>query len=267
MSNRTEKKQTTKISPDLLPVTLSGKTAGTIGYFNVWIGIGIIIATFAVGGEAAYYCNLKQIAFAAIFGTFVLGCFFCISSDIGTEHGLSFPVYVTAILGKRGTMLPNALRTIMPYWMGVCICGLIGAVIQPWVLVDHIGIFLTITGSLWSTMYGMTIVDFFITRKRKINVPDLYKDDGGQYAYAKGFNPAGFISFLIGLGACMLMSSIAFIAGSVVSGVSYYILMKCWILKKYPQKELGADKEKYTGISHGREWVYNEDTNSVDSSI
>ena len=57
MSNRTEKKQTTKISPDLLPVTLSGKTAGTIGYFNVWIGIGIIIATFAVGGEAAYYCN------------------------------------------------------------------------------------------------------------------------------------------------------------------------------------------------------------------
>ena len=446
-----------------------------------------------MGGEAAYYCNLKQIAFAAIFGTFVLGCFFCISSDIGTEHGLSFPVYVTAILGKRGTMLPNALRTIygpiwfgvqsyfgatainqivviftgydnwklwfvifvivqvvntacgfgamekvaniaaptiiligiymvvrllnlagangidawnsvytsdagaqiavgdasallyvmmlgpndwadnacevetwsryvktdkgeknllkrnkraipgylialplasgfmiflgalssfvtgnynpieaisavtsnpivlalllvmivlaqwstnavcnlmpsgvcivalfrskMPYWMGVCICGLIGAVIQPWVLVDHIGIFLTITGSLWSTMYGMTIVDFFIIRKRKINVPDLYKDDGGQYAYAKGFNPAGFISFLIGLGACMLMSSIAFIAGSVVSGVSYYILMKCWILKKYPQKELGADKEKYTGISHGREWVYNEDTNSVDSSI
>lgn len=53
-----------KISPDLLPVTLSGKTSGTLGYFNVWIGIGIIIATFAVGGEAAYYCNLKQIAFA-----------------------------------------------------------------------------------------------------------------------------------------------------------------------------------------------------------
>lgn len=491
MSNRSEEKQV-KISPDLLPVTLSGKTAGTIGYFNVWIGIGIIIATFAVGGEAAYYCNLTQIALAAVFGTFVLGCFFCVSSDIGTEHGLSFPVYVSAILGKRGTMLPNALRTIygpiwfgvqsyfgatainqivviftgydnwklwfiifvavqiintacgfgameklanvaaptiiligiymvirlldlagangidawnsvytsdgaqlavgdasavlyvmmlglnywadnacevetwsrfvktdkgeknllkrnkraipgylialplasgfmiflgalstfvtgnynpieaisavtsnpivlalllvmivmaqwstnavcnlmpsgvciialfrskMPYWMGVCICGVLGAVIQPWVLVDHIGIFLTITGSLWSTMYGMTIVDFFIIRKRKINVPDLYKADGGQYAYANGFNPAGFISFFIGLIACRFLSSIAFIAGCVVSGVCYYILMKAWILKKYPQSELGADKEKYTGISHGREWVYNEDTNSVESSI
>ena len=484
---------TAKISPDLLPVTLSGKTSGTLGYFNVWIGIGIIIATFAVGGEAAYYCNLKQIAFAAVFGTFILGCFFCITSDIGTEHGLSFPIYVSAILGKRGTMLPNFLRTIygpiwfgvqsyfgatainqivliftgydnwklwfiifvivqvvntacgfgamekvanvaaptiiligiymvirllnltsangidawnsvysddigshiatgnasallyvmmlglnywadnacevetwsrfaktdkgekkilkrnkraipgylialplasgfmiflgalstyatgnynpieaisavtqnpivlalllamivlaqwstnavcnlmpsgvciialfkskMPYWMGVCICGFLGAVIQPWLLVDHIGLFLTVTGSLWSTMYGMTIVDFFLIRKGKVNVPDLYKDDGGQYAYANGFNPAGFLSFFIGLGACMLFPSVAFIAGSVVSGISYFILMKVWVLKKYPQKELGAEPEKYAGISCAREWVYNESTNSVESSI
>lgn len=487
MNNNPETKSP-KISPELLPVTFSGKNAGTVGYFNVWIGIGIIIATFAVGGEAAYYCNLKQIAFAAVFGTFILGCFFCISSDIGVEHGLSFPVYVTAILGKRGTALPNALRTIygpiwfgvqsyfgatainqiviiftgydnwmlwflifvvvqvintacgfsamekvanvaaptiiligiymvirlmnlasangidawnsiytdmgpqisrgnvnallyvmmlglnywadnacevetwsryvktekgeknllkrnkqaipgylialplasgfmiflgalstfvtgnynpieaisavtenpivltlllimivmaqwstnavcnlmpsgvcivalfrskIPYWLGVCICGLIGSIIQPWVLVDHIGIFLTITGSLWSTMYGMTIVDFFIIRKRKINVPDLYKDDGGQYAYAGGFNPAGLIAFVIGLGACMLFSSIAFIAGSVVSGISYYLMMKFWILKKYPQKELGTEQAQFTGTSDSREWLYDEEKNTV----
>ena len=59
MSND-NKKKAAKISSDLLPVTLSGKNTGGLGYFNVWIGIGIIIATFAVGGEAAYYCNLKQ---------------------------------------------------------------------------------------------------------------------------------------------------------------------------------------------------------------
>lgn len=491
MSNKTETKAT-KISPDLLPVTLSGKNAGALGYFNIWIGIGIIIATFAVGGEAAYYCNLKQIAFAAVIGTFFLGCFFCVSSDIGVEHGLSFPVYVAAILGKRGTIIPNLLRSIygpiwfgvqsyfgamainqivaiftgydnwklwfvifvvvqvintacgfsameklaniaaptilligiymvirllglastngidawnsvytdmgpqiargnasailyimmlglnywadnacevetwsryvktdkgeknllkrnkraipgylialplasgfmiflgalstfvtgnynpieaisaitenpivltlllimivmaqwstnavcnlmpsgvciialfrskIPYWVGVCICGFIGAVIQPWVLVDHIGIFLTVTGSLWSTMYGMTIVDFFFIRKRKINVPDLYKDDGGQYSYANGFNPAGIISFAVGLGSCILFSSVAFFAGSIVSGISYYLLMKFWILKKYPQKELGAEQDQYTGVSNGREWVYNEKANSVESSI
>lgn len=492
MSND-NKKKAAKISSDLLPVTLSGKNTGGLGYFNVWIGIGIIIATFAVGGEAAYYCNLKQIALAAIVGTFVLGCFFCVSSDIGVEHGLSFPVYVGAVLGKRGTALPNALRTIygpiwfgvqsyfgatainqivviftgydnwllwfivfviiqvintacgfsamekvaniaaptimligiymvirlfglasangidawnsvysdelgahiakgnanmilyvmmlalnywadnacevetwsryvktdkgekkllkrnkraipgyiialplasgfmiflgalstlttgnfnpieaisavtnnpvilvlllvmiimaqwstnavcnlmpsgvcivalfrsrIPYWLGVCICGFIGAVIQPWVLVDHIGIFLTITGSLWSTIYGMTIVDFFLIRKRRLNVPDLYREDGGQYFYANGINPAGIISFIVGLGACMLFSSVAFIAGSVVSGICYYVLKKLWVLKKYPQKELSQDQESFAGISANREWVYDEETNSVKSSI
>ena len=504
-------KKGTKISRDLLPVTLAEKNAGTLGYFNVWIGIGIIIATFAVGGEAAYYCNLKQIAVAAVIGTFFLGCFFCISSDIGVEHGISFPIYVAAILGKRGTILPNVLRSIygpiwfgvqsyfgamtinqivviftgydnwklwfiifvivqvvntacgfgamekvaniaaptiiligiylvfrllhmaelngidawnsvyadtgskiacgnanallyimmlglnywadnacevetwsryvktdkgekslfkrnkraipgylialplasgfmiflgalstfvtgnynpieavsaitenpivltfllvmivmaqyhntsrqkaessgwktpltmvnecsvqpdaqwsvhyctfkskMPYWMRVCVCGFIGAVIQPWILIDHIGVFLTITGSLWSTMYGMTIVDFFFIRKHKINVPDLYKENGGQYAYAKGFNPAGMISFVIGLAACILLPSIAFFAGSVVSGISYYALMHVWILKKYPQKELGIEQDRYSGISGGREWIYDDETNSVKSSI
>ena len=59
MSND-NKKKAAKISSDLLPVTLSGKNTGGLGYFNVWIGIGIIIATFAVGGEAAYYCNLDR---------------------------------------------------------------------------------------------------------------------------------------------------------------------------------------------------------------
>ena len=114
---------------------------------------------------------------------------------------------------------------------GVCICGFIGAVIQPWVLVDHIGIFLTITGSLWSTIYGMTIVDFFLIRKRRLNVPDLYRRMEDSIFYANGINPAGIISFIVGLGACMLFSSVAFIAGSVVSGICYYVLMKLWVLK------------------------------------
>ena len=116
-------------------------------------------------------------------------------------------------------------------------------------------------------MYGMTIVDFFFIRKHKINVPDLYKENGGQYAYAKGFNPAGMISFVIGLVACILFPSIAFFAGSVVSGISYYVLMHFWILKKYPQKELGIEQDRYSGISGGREWIYDDETNSVKSSI
>lgn len=65
----------------------------------------------------------------------------------------------------------------------------------------------------------------------------------------------------------LMFPSIAFFAGSVVSGISYYALMHFWILKKYPQKELGIEQDRYSGISGGREWIYDDETNSVKSSI
>ena len=148
--------------------------------------------------------------------------------------------------------------------LGIVICGTIGAVIQPWVLVDHIGIFLTVTGSLWSTIYGMTISDYILLRKRKLNVPDLYKPVGeGQFTYFKGINPAGILSFILGLIGCLLFPNYAFIVGVIVSAVSYYLLARFWIFKKYTQAELQPGNEKFTGISDHREWLYNEDTNTV----
>ena len=108
------------ISPDLIPITLDKKNTGAVGYFNIWVGIGIIIATFSVGGEAARYCNLQQIIIGALLGTAILGVLFCISSDIGVEHGIAFPTYVGTVLGLKGTALPNALRTIYgPIWFGI----------------------------------------------------------------------------------------------------------------------------------------------------
>lgn len=57
--NENPTKNVEQISKDLIPVTTKMKNTGAVGFFNVWIGIGIIIATFAIGGEAALYCNLQ----------------------------------------------------------------------------------------------------------------------------------------------------------------------------------------------------------------
>lgn len=484
-------KNVKQISKDLIPVTTKMKNTGTLGFFNVWIGIGIIIATFAIGGEAAQYCSLQQIIVASVLGTMLLGILYIFTGDIGVEHGVSFPTYVNATLGHKGTVIPNALRTVygpiwfgiqsyfgatainqilnvffgfdnwlvcfvlfvivqvintacgfkamekfaniaapciivigiymaiklvalanangiqiwstvytgdgptlsagsltaflyvtilnmnywadnacevetwsryvktsngeknlfkrnkraipgyvialplasgfmvilgalstfatgnynpieainavtnspivltvllvmivfaqwstnvtanlmpsglclnalsrgkIPYWVGIVICGVLGMVIKPWVLVDHIGLFLTVTGALWSTMYGMTIADFLLLRKRKLNVPELYQTSGGQYEYFHGFNPAGVFSFLIGLGFCVLLPDYAFIAGVISSMISYYLLAKFWVFKKYPQADYEDAGEAYRGISAGRDWTYDEATATVSSS-
>ena len=476
------------ISRDLIPVAFAGKNTGTLGYFNVWVGIGIIIATFTIGGEAARYCSLEQIIVASLAGTLILGFLFCFTGDIGVEHGVAFPTYVGALLGLRGTAIPNLLRTVygpiwfgvqsyfgatainqivytfsgysnwklwfvvfvivqvintacgfkamekfaniaapsiiligiyiavrlialadtngiqiwgtvyesephlgagglaaflsvtilnmnywadnacevetwsryvkttpgeksvlkrnkkgipgylialplasgfmvflgalstfvtgnynpieainavtknplilsllllmiifaqwstnvvanlmpsgmcivalfhskIPYWLGIVICGTLGALIQPWVLVDHIGIFLTVTGSLWSTLYGMTIADYLLIRRRRLNVPDLYKPVGdSQFSFVNGFNPAGVLAFVIGLVSCMIFSDYAFIAGVIVSCISYYLLAKYWVFRKYPQVELEGGGEAFYGTSEGREWLYDESRNIV----
>ena len=56
MEAKTEKK--TRISKDLVPVVASKRTTGGMGYFNMWIGLSIIIATFAVGGEGIQQMHL-----------------------------------------------------------------------------------------------------------------------------------------------------------------------------------------------------------------
>ncbi len=484
-----ENKKVRQISPDLIPVTNENKKTGALGFFNVWIGIGVIIATFAIGGEAAAYCNLQQIIVGALLGTMFLGLLYIVTGDIGVEHGVSFPTYVAALLGQKGTILPNLLRTIygpiwfgvqsyfgatainqiiymftgfdnwiiwfvvfvlvqmintaygfkamekfadiaapsiiligiymairliamadangvqiwsivytgdgpklsagsfaafwyvsvlnmnywadnacevetwsryvktvsgeknllkrnikaipgyvialplasgfmvflgalstfatgnynpieainavtnnpivlmvllimivfaqwstnvtanlmpsglclnalsknkIPYWFAIVICSILGMVIRPWVLVDHIGPFLTVTGSLWSTMYGMTIADFFLLRKRKLNVPELYNtDENGQYQYFKGINPAGALSFIIGLIFCIIFPDSAFIVGTISSCISYYILAKFWVFKKYPQADYEDQGTAYRGTSAGRDWAYNPETGEV----
>lgn len=51
MSND-NKKKAAKISSDLLPVTLSGKNTGGLGYFNVWIGIASLMIEMLQAADA-----------------------------------------------------------------------------------------------------------------------------------------------------------------------------------------------------------------------
>ena len=82
---------------------------------------------------------------------------------------------------------------------------------------------------------GIILVDYFIIRKTKINVKDLYTV-GGIYEYNKGYNPAAmislFASFLIGL----LFGDYAFYVGMFVSMIIYYFMMTNVTMKKYDQK-------------------------------
>lgn len=139
-------------------------------------------------------------------------------------------------------LLPPALVLLnfspnIKYWMSTIICGVISIAIMPWKIQSSGGFLVDIQSwisQMLGPIIGIILADYFIIRKCKLNVKDLYTF-GGQYEYYKGFNISALIAlfgaFIIGL----FFGDYAFFAGSVASVLIYCVLMKKVTLKKYKQ--------------------------------
>ena len=84
--------------------------------------------------------------------------------------------------------------------MGGLITGIIGVLMMPWKLVaDPSGyIFTWLLGysALLGPIGGIMIADYFIIRRRRLNVPALY-DANGEYRYTNGFSIVALISLVL----------------------------------------------------------------------
>ncbi len=153
------------------------------------------------------------------------------------------------------TIFSNVGGPRFPFWAGVITAGVVGTLVQPWELFNVIIPMLLIIGGILSAIVGILFTDYYMIRKRRVNVPALYEDNG-QYRYAGGVNIAGFIAWLAGAGVSYFFQSYSFIIGFVIGAAVYYVLAKYWWFKKYPQEELNdPDDSKYLGISVGRDWI------------
>ncbi|MCM3714789.1 cytosine permease [Alkalihalobacillus oceani] len=159
---------------------------------------------------------------------FVLGAF-VIFAQIASNTGQNLmpPGYVFV------NLFPNKIK----FSTAVIIAGIIGLLIQPWQFADYTSTILLIISCLLGPILGIMVSDYYFIRKRKLSIDDLY-DANGQYKYANNFNPAAFIVFIPGILSGIFFPDYAFFIAMVVGAAVYYLLMKHWILKKYPQKEV-----------------------------
>lgn len=140
----------------------------------------------------------------------------------------------------------NALPSKINFKRGGMITAVLGILMMPWKLIaDPSGyIFTWLIGysSLLGPIGGILLCDYFILRKQKLNVDDLYKIDG-EYGYTAGFNISAIVAFVIGVvpnvpgfllkigalnaipGFFETIYSYAWFVGLPLSGIVYYILM------------------------------------------
>ncbi len=88
------------------------------------------------------------------------------------------------------------------YRGGALLTAVLAAVIMPWKLIESSGgyIFTWLIGysALLGPIAGIMITDYWVLRKTRIEVDDLYRSDG-RYSYGHGWNAAAFVALLAGI--------------------------------------------------------------------
>jgi NCS1 family nucleobase:cation symporter-1 len=100
----------------------------------------------------------------------------------------------------------NLWPSVIGFRAGGYITGVIGVLMCPWKLVEdptgYIFTWLIGYSALLGPIGGILIVDYFLLRKKRLDVQDLYRHDG-RYGYAGGFNPIALVALVLGILPCV----------------------------------------------------------------
>jgi NCS1 family nucleobase:cation symporter-1 len=185
--------------------------------------------------------------------------------------GLSLVVLmVLVVLAQWSTntaanLIPAALTFVnagaprVRYPTAVMIAGVIGTLSMPWAILDNLFAFLFSYGSFLSAIGGIMVADYYLIRRRRLNVPQLYELQG-QFHYWRGFNPAGLLAWAAASVLAYCSGDWAFVVGFVSGLVIHAMLMKFWIVRRYPQQELTGNGAQWLASSVGHDWRYDAST-------
>jgi len=180
------------------------------------------------------------------------GFVLCIGAMLASATGISNPVKAMAIVVDNpyitffvsafivmGAVAVNMVANIIPptyvitlitnlkYKAAVTITGLLALCTCPWVLVqdssaEGLGMFILIYSAFLGPIVSILLIEYYVLRDQKVNVADLYREDG-PFA---GYNPAAVLAMLIGAAAAFTKVELAWIIGVIVAGIAYMLLMK-----------------------------------------
>ncbi|WP_052172595.1 NCS1 family nucleobase:cation symporter-1 [Psychroserpens jangbogonensis] len=133
----------------------------------------------------------------------------------------------------------NAFSNLSPkrisFRGGGIITGIIGILIFPWLLLDEIQGLLIDVSAVLGPVLAILVCDYYLIRKKQIQIADLYKENGIYSFGGSGVNKAAIIALLIGafiaiggkwIPAMSWLYAISWFSGFIISFVLYYLLMK-----------------------------------------
>lgn len=96
--------------------------------------------------------------------------------------------------------LVNLFPRRLNFRRAAVVSAVLGLVITPWNLYNNpivVNYFLGGLGALLGPLFGVIMADYWLLRKARVNVPDLYTEDAqGEYHYRRGYNPRAVAAFV-----------------------------------------------------------------------
>ena len=133
--------------------------------------------------------------------------------------------------------LANVAPRFIDFRRGGLISAVVAAMITPWHLYDSpiaIQYFLGGLGALLGPLFGVIFVDYFLVRRQRIAVDELYLDDPrSRYYYRRGWNPkallagtpAAAVALVIALYKPLVdWAPFSWFVGVALAGILYYVI-------------------------------------------
>ncbi|MGG3882767.1 NCS1 family nucleobase:cation symporter-1 [Brevibacillus panacihumi] len=163
----------------------------TMGFFS-FIGVAVTSATVVIYGEALWdpaAVLAKFSPLAIFFGTIGI-----VLATLTTN--------VAANIVAPARAVENLAPRRLSYQNGALIAGFVGLLMQPWYILENFGnyifLWLGTYGALLGPIDGIAIADYWLVRKRRIHLAELYKTNG-IYSYKSGYNSHALWAMLIGI--------------------------------------------------------------------
>lgn len=161
-----------------------------------------------------------------------------VASAMFTIMLATLSVNIAANLVSPANDLANCFPRLISFRTGALITGIIGLLIQPWRLMEdpHAYIFswlLGYAGGL-ASIAGVMIADYWLLRRKKLNLRDLYLLEG-EYSYSGGWNWKAVFATMIGCALAWIglleknlkiLYDYSWFVGLIGSGVIYWLFMK-----------------------------------------
>ncbi|CAN5131178.1 NCS1 family nucleobase:cation symporter-1 [soil metagenome] len=160
-----------------------------------FIGIAVTAATIVVFGEAIWDPVVLVTRLAVeLPAVLILAMVIIVIAQISTN--------MAANVVSPSFDFSNLAPRYISFRTGGIITALLGVVSFPWVLFDNVGAYiftwLVGYGSLLGAIGAVMIADYWILRRRRLDLVELYKMDG-RYAYSGGWNWRAIVAVLIGV--------------------------------------------------------------------